>query len=39
MGMSAWGFIITPILAASNPNIDDAQNLWTFLTRLRRWPA
>ncbi len=25
MGMSAWGFIITPILLASNPNIDDAQ--------------
>ncbi len=25
MGMSAWGFIITPILAATNPNADDAQ--------------
>ncbi|GJL92742.1 MAG: hypothetical protein DHS20C04_24010 [Hyphococcus sp.] len=25
MGMSAWGFIITPVLAATNPNIDDAQ--------------
>ena len=25
MGMSAWGFIITPALIASNPNIDDAQ--------------
>ncbi len=25
MGMSAWGFIITPVLAATNPNIDDVQ--------------
>lgn len=25
MSMSAWGFIIAPVLAATNPNIDDAQ--------------
>ena len=25
MGMSAWGFIITPILIASDPSLDDVQ--------------